>query len=1429
MGIFSFKRGSDKKKKGKAKEEDVEVEKDIFNQAFLGDDPYMRGKGTTTQIYAGTEFFPERAATPLSRPDSQQNSPTGAHGIFSKKLSGGAFHAPSRPWTSGNGAPQQRTGSFSGMSGPESSGNDDGFFSSSRLPLDSDVRPSTSHGPGSKPWAHSHSFSAQFGPAAGNRPQTPQGRAAAGPSNAAASTDVRSGTNSPTRSGLHNSQSLSDNNMSTSSSAPTDTDATESSVQGSSNDERRAASPPSTVSNQSPPSMSPEPVWPLQSSKKSSADGMASGGMLNQSTSFGDEAQLAINEAANRATPPQSDILVPPPLSTRSRDVTPTGPGYQEARVRKAKDAAMQRDLAIEVPKRRSWGAQIDQLEKSWTGEQQSPGGSRLPPRHNGPQHPQSAPYYQQHHHIYDQRPNHPHQFPPSQRTHQNDRPYDPRHDPRYDPRQDPRYDQRYRTESNYDTRRQQQPYSPGYGPRSQSSQGHYTNGLDSRDRYYSNSNDSSPYAMGRFDRQLSSSSMPRPPTRPASAGRDGPRRIGSDFDLQQGRIPYGNPPKALRSTKSMQQLPRSPRDYPNMRNPSSPQGHPPYLPRGGSMTPNQFRSPPPSMRSPPGNMRSPPYTIPHSSSGGDVGPRYASNGPVPRTRAPQPMGGDSGPSYRDPSQYGPLRSPLGSPPHLPNSYPEHAGAYPASRSGQYPVVENPVAYQPLDQPVAGGYQSFGPPLSGGERRNLPPIAGAMRLPNSPLSEGPSAADRQLPDVAEVVEERPASSVGTEVKDFAIQEEPETVSYPTGTTPTTATATKTTVLAQPTSSPPRGNLDLPQSQSTGSLDMATLNSFPLPSRDVSQIPPLHPQSPTTASPVTTRALTPSSPTGAREQGSGLTVLNKTKDILATTSLFKEPTATPEVAPLEEVATPTATSPISVKSSPVTQKAMARPVSSVEMGDTPPETPTKESSDTKSDFTDADEEVEEKPSRVSTLVVAKQETFSHPQTPESMKLAREDTKHSQDDDFVDAQEMVREARFGQENQTDRKIQETRQNQEDNNKVVQTEVQRPSLDSEPPLSPISLPAGDPEPSPTANWPLPSVFVLPPDETAEDAPQGAPEDAAKDAPEKAPENIVEQVVEAPVAAESTITTPATPVTPATPNSVSNHGDDDDAERDEDELFPDVKASPTTSKSAFTASVYARDIGLGPYAFDGADSLQNLPTDAPWVRPNRLDSLEKAPQQKLVPNPEPEPAATSTSVEMPPDVPPAVPPKDVPQTPAAAVNTTPEKRMVGAYPETPAAVEDKHNDDPLAKQVASPESRYSWGGDDTTGGVNENESNNHLRPDEKDQTGEDNEKDKDEDEDGLGPLPPGPIGVARGPSTLSTDDPLSSPKGNKRWNIASHLNNVDGDALHERIIGVGGGVGNGASAIKGEGPPKLPLGHLTFDRHTPTDKVDSFGTTFI
>lgn len=750
----------------------------------------------------------------------------------------------------------------------------------------------------------------------------------------------------------------------------------------------------------------------------------------------------------------------------------------------------------------------------------------------------------------------------------------------------------------------------------------------------------------------------------------------------------------------------------------------------------------------------------------------------------------------------------------------------------------NPIVYQPLDQPISSnscgsGYQSFGPPLSS---------SATMRFPNSPPPEsGPSAADRQLPDVAEVVEDKPTGAEGTEVKDFAIKEETEkeAEAEATATTPTKATMppprsarSPPLSLAAPTAT---ARLELPESESTGSLDKLTLNSFPLPSRNASPIPPSLPQSP--RSPMSPMSPTP--PGDTKPQEAGLAVLNKTKDILAAAALSKATTpvetksSTPEPTEATEA---DSSSPVTIKASPVVEKAavVRQQQTSSENEDTPPDTPTKE--DTAFESTPVHEKVA---SRVNTPVVVEQE-ISRPQTPDSWKP---DVVNVHDSREV-FQEDVQEEDEGTEN-----------NEDD---IVETEIERSSFDSEPPLSPISLPSGDAEPSLTANWPLPAVFILPPPTTQEKA------------PEQAPEQIVEKVIEVPAAITAASTTPATPMTPATPvtpttpnPTINLDNDDEDDERgeaDEDELFPSLKASPTKSKSAFTASVYARDIGLGPYAFDGADingsNVENLttealdlkaPTGAPWALPARLDSLEKAPQQKLVPKTEPEvvvapaPApAPAVVAPSPSPEPPAVPPKDAdPQVEEAVeaaeteAEALPTPQVIGAFPETPDAVEADKDEkkDALATQAASPESEYSWGGGDAGRGLVDDDSD----------VDSDGHHHLDEEDTSFGPLSPDSIGLARGPSIIESeadrdadrDELLESPSkgGKKRWAMASHLaGGVDGDVvLHERIIGVGGGVGNGGSAIKGDGPPKLAVGQLNFDRHSPTGMVDSFGTTFI
>ncbi len=1266
----------------------------MFNQAFLGDGPYLRP--SNARLYPGdSSILPDlsrsvTAVTPVSASvlDASRKLP-GAHSANSSDLDVASAH---RPWTSGNSAPRPRSNS------PYRAALGHGALRPSVPLSDHAERPNTSHGPQSKPWASSHSVDAQSRPA-NSRPNTPPGPVEAPVTgsawNSPQATPKPQEPQAPQRPqgppgiSLHNARSLSDNDMSTSSSVPTEASAL-SAQTTSPADDQTAVSLPSTASSHSPQLQSPQPVWPLLGGSKYSVDDLSTA--FSESSSFGDAAQLAINEAANRPAPEtenlaNSPILTPTPLNPRSQPPTQQADGSQQPRDSKARDAAKQKDLSIEVPRRRSWTTQIDLLERSWLEEQAKPGQQETE-RQNFVQ-SQSAPYDHSHHFPQQQQQlqRQRHQPNPNSQHHQDYQGY-----PDYPDH--PNYQDNRHHASQHPQRGDGQPYSPRFD----SLQDQHYDGRPSpqkwqhQQRYqnpHSNTHDgahgrggSQGYSRGAAYPGSLTEKQPSPgmPTSSKSTSTDMPyhygRQIGRDFDDSPTYTPHSHP---LRGAKSMQNLKRTPRDsreYHNSRGlggfASHAQTPSPYSPRGSSMASSPYGAPAPAPRNPRSGNRNDLYTLPSR----PADTRYPGHGPNPRTRAPQHPPYDPG-AYRDPMQYGRRGSPRGSPQYPPPNYYDYTEGYssdhaaPPSRA-MYAMGDN----RSMDSLAIGAQQPRGPPRE--RDRHLRSISGSTSQA-AHLFHNPSVPERQLSDVAEDIDAKDEMLNDTEVKDFAFKE--------------------------------RSPTDIADRPST--LEDA------LP-------------------------LTPVSPIDEK------TKPNSSELQVATTApsidLEPEPTV---VAAVPEAVQPEA----AVEDSPVKDKHRSQPP--VEELHTPPGTPPREREElqlTESPIVDG-------PALSSYAygrpVTPEKREPVHPQITVGMGDDSNDGSNGSDDDGEQYKEAAELAHIG------------------------------AVDWDPPLSPRSLlsqPTGDAEPSTSANWPLPSFVVSEP-APATEAPLAA---FPKSPLPRLPLPLDVSLPTSPVS-----TAPVSPVS-SVENSGrkaldgGNGGVDEDNHSEQAFYHQEPQPSPTKSKSAFTASVYAQDIGLGPYAFDSRNSVdvgslgdRTPESPAAWTFPERRDS--QAPQQ--VSGSAVAHAAAQSDVSQPEAGTPSVEAEAVHST-SAADGETPS----GASPAMPT----------IPASPASPESHYSWGG-----GGHFNEP----------------------------ALPPESIGLARGPSILETDR-LPRGASKKRWNIASH--DVDSERLHERIASGGQGHNrshshalSGSMASAHGSPPAL--GHSQFDRHTPTGIVDSFGTTFI
>lgn len=1552
MGIFSgLKRGGDKKKKA-AKyhaEQPGIAEKDILNQAFLGDDPYLR-VGGPAKLFPGNEGIRPhdyRPGTPGSEIDSIYGAPAHGSGYgssrqqspavlqppqFSQFSNNSALNLPSRPWSSGT------------NNGPQ------------------DDRPSTSHGPGTKQWgSNATTFESRFGPA--HRRTDTQGTAtpASRPGSRAGSVagvpQSPQSPRSPAHSSRHTKSQTSnmDKNLSTSSASPTENSETSqhtSATATTTSEGQRATSPPSTVSDHSRPTSSADKAWPV----------------------------------ANPGSP-----------ASKSGTSSPTPKSPTSPKDTRARDAAKKKDLAIKVPRRRSWSAQINQLEKAWLEEQLSPKyqdaqkeavplGSQLEvteekdegeekeavvpvvseehqvaPAHapapappaNVAAPPQNSAFQQQRMSPQDfpqQRQEMPRQSPrvpqgpmPGPRGHMAsqsaqqfpirrgpppppvgrsfDHSFDPSFDPQFDPRNMSRNDPR--GDTRFDTRAaprqgppRQMPGPPG-GQRERGRTVDYNFMPSSIDQY--GGVGGGPYAMGRTSRvappgvQMPEVSQAAP--RSASGGAQRHRQMLSDVDFSTtidmgGRMPETRLPAALRGSQSMQQLPRPTRDArgPMPMSPphSQAQNQGQYHSRAGSMASqvsqgshyNRGHAHPQQqhgMRSASSQgMRSPQYPLALPTvSMRDGGNRYpAGPGPAGSSMA-QNMGPGPGPRrlphsssadltvYRDQHhQYGSARSPMGSPGYGPG---------PRSSPNSGPGLG-------LDQ--GHPHQQFGPPM---DRRNIEPRSDNRADPrylNMPSPASPGAFDRQLSDVAEDIEEKSVLDMpGVAVKDFASKKdgsEPAESASQDGEASGAAGLNAESIpsdLPPPYSPGPNAVAVVAPVEPTETLPVVVeseaevqelsppaevredqsvnpVESYEAIGEAVSE--PVEPEvdtaEPTPAATKTTPKLSFVEPTRSISPAySNSSSTEKSASTRPMSPAFTNFPLTPVTPSVEKMPSHTVSNSISFsrsieeptrssdERSPERSQAIAerrRTRYPTRDNNTPPDTPIIDAMPPSPVYvapvvetTEDTEEVEDargyehdEAADISTDATSLTNVdASRPETP--VVLAKEEPTEIEaeeveaeiiaqpTEEFEELKQVDTEATEPEVLEAEAVIETGRAEiveataapiivESTGADIVETVVavyprsgSGATNYSSPPMSPISLPSGDAEPSVNANWPLPSVFVSP---------------ASRSGSPSSPTSPAMSLAEAIAGPAPSVQAVPTIVAPEDADTKSIDDTSSEDEKDTDSVDEDrlMGALPSpTRKTAFTASIYAKDIGIGPYAFDDTT----------------LSSLSAI---------------------------------DKPSEPVVAEHEVNTDCAFGIVrPSTPTS--DKA---PSQMVIASPESTYSWGGDEVIAVsarqsdeiVEASEKAEEVKAPEVAQTTELAEPaemvksvPEEKKEAGLMDVPPESIGLARGPSILADMDTLS-PRGKRRWNIAHH---ADQETLQERLMEVASPAvrTEGFAAIVPTSPvspsrvsPMLPNSPASptatsptrkvkkgppppltsvpqFNRHVPTDVVDKFGTTFI
>ncbi|CAK7273480.1 hypothetical protein SEPCBS57363_005674 [Sporothrix epigloea] len=1277
MGIFSFRRG-DKPKPSPVDNEHDEVERDIFNQVFLADNFYVRGRVGASPTTPSSSSCPN--SPPRLHKDKSASTPKSK---TTKRTPGHALQVPSRPRTSGKGT--------SGLSFNErkasssmSNLNHDLLLGIARpysdRPSSSHSRPSTPHSAISTPWINTHtSFNATFSSA--DRQLYRPKRVSSSQQIPPVVPGSRPGSNSPTHSAIYNVAPCdSDNNILTSSAAATETSDLSSAILAEDH-QLRVATPPSTVSNYSPPpSLSVSPKAEQRELRVGSKSGIPI-----QSFDLVQTVLPASDKAAGKQvpTPIQQSRKASEAYQVPSGSDS-TSVGLNEApEMRdndiftsnhnlKTRDIVNRHDLAMRVPKRRSWAAKIDQLEKSWLEEQMSPrsrevsrqDGERDNGKPRSPPHSPCSPsnlessrlrsldYFQQDRF----------QSPYCDKDHQRRRPN--QSEQRNCASQDPGYDagqginhhpQHGRPQNNYHHKGHGAHFTSRngwrYGPQRES----YSDQRSKADQDPRQLQQYLNHQMRRAD-YSPSQSLIKPGTYSNEVGLDGPCKTPGDI---AGRIPCGNTHQRmpqyhqhqqLRTTKSMQQLPRS-REYSpaSKRGPASPE----FPPQSSSDV-----RPPPSLQSAQFRQSPPPATSSLS----------------PRARAQQRLSMDMRlPTLSENSSRNALPHGLQSP---------SESSRQESRVGGACESSNPIVFQ---QPsFAGNCEPKTPSLPYSGDRDLSPCL--LRYQTAPLQKSPALERGQrLPIPASLIDSKKKVIKTNTTMNAGKVEDELNLTAETGKTPST--------VASPQPPPV---LDLPQSISTGSLDKATLNSFPMPiSRNASPIP-------LPAAPSSLLHLNRMSP----QPG-----LDKEKDV--------------SISSQDDVAVGRAHLPVSAKDTPFEPSSENVCVELVSVAG-------------------EDEDIVADTNLTYTSIMADKEVCDMEKLllmPLRTPVASEQGNYA----------SIPIEPLGNDDANNGLINHKKEN---SSSAADTDGDAEAINHNArsfvvPWSPISLPTGDAEPSPRANWPLPTVTIL-------------------------------------------------------------------LDSDKDNIYlSEPKISPKRSKSPFTASVYAQDIGPGPYAYDDAvraDYLECLPADMldrneTTLTAHQLPAMSDAPRA-LLHNPI-EPVADSS-------------------VPRMAVGTGTPQGMINALQisqetRTPAL------DDCIANTLDSrPESIYSSCGylsgidseSVSNGDVGDGDGNAYYDVESSSQTSY-------EYNDSL--LLPESIGRARGPSILAeapafwgqaSEDLLSfsSPHGKKHWNIVHHRDGSE--TLHEQLIG---------ENLLERDDTTLTTGNPHQNQYILEGRVDKFGTIFI
>ncbi|CAK7568285.1 MAG: hypothetical protein SEPTF4163_006272 [Sporothrix epigloea] len=1228
MGLFSFRRGD--KTKQSLVDEDVEVERDIFNQVFLADDSYVRGQVgafPTTSVSSSRPNSPPRLHKDKAASTSKSKT--------TKRTHGHALQVPSWPWTSGNGASELSFGERKASSSSSNLNHDllpEIAKPYNDRPSSSHSRPSTPHSALSSPWINTYtSFNATFSPAdrqlyrpkkaiSSSRPSTPL---VAG---------SRPGSNSPTHSAKYETApSVSENDILTSSS--TNTEISDLSSAALADDQQlRAITPPSTVSNHSP-----SPSLSVSSRPEECESENRKSGIAKQSPHFDNTAHTASNGAAGQRVPTPVEQLQNTFEAHRANSVSksPSISSCEASKVRmdgistpnhnhKTHDIANRHEPSIRAPRRRSWAAKIDELEKSWLEEQMGPhcreasqqdgecGNEKSQSSLQSPcyptnlesSQPESLDQFQQDH---SQSPacelncQRKHLDQSNQRNCANQ---EPGHDAGQDMNCHPRHE---RLQNSHNHKGQGAHFPSRNGPR-YSAHDEFFSDPRQRQQPESSRQDFSPVQLSKSEdlrshmnhqmihADYSPSQSLKPGTYSNKVGSGGQNKTPRDFS---GSLSHGQEVhqvrhnQQLRTSKSMQQLPRS-RDYfpASKRSPASP----------GIAPQSSFNVRPlPS-------LQSAPFWRPASST-----PESPDEKSSLRARAEQQYPVDMSSPKSKPRNAVPhgLQSPF-------DSSQQRSEIGGACNDSNTIVFQQPSFY--------GNSNRKAPGLLYSNKRRLAP---ALSLLESPALE----RGQRLHDSTKGVDSKEKVAQTDVTINSGVMEDELLL---------TADAEKRRTPVFSPRAPPV--LDLPQSISTGSLDKFTLNSFPMPiSRNASPIP--SPMAPVSLS--------------STEKVS----LESSAENVHVDTLFAEEESEQNTA----CAKSTHAFILTEKEDDDSEKQLWRP----------PRTP----------------------------------VTTGPKTWTGMVTGFSSNDGANSDSI---------------------------NNIEKNNISAAHARNDALDSSAgsfvtPWSPISLPAGDAEPSPRANWPLPTV------------------------------------------------------------TLSLDEDNDSS------YLPEPKVSPKRSKSPFTASVYAQDIGPGPYAYDDAVKAG----DDEFLPVDMLDRNEltiTAQQQPVKDAPE---NLLQKTVK---------PVADSRASRAAEVDT----RTLLDMEDVPQGARTSAKNDCIVYSLGSrPESIYSSCGN-VLGIDSESIDNCDVGDGDGNAFYELESSSQTSYEYNDSPLSPESIGRARGPSILAESPAFwgqtsESLLGKSRWNDAH--DRADSETLHERLVS------------EAEHDKKaFATGNLHHER-----RVDNFGTTFI